>query len=322
MTIKEGMRFSLIVPVAPGRNAEILEAIKHLDYPKDQFHVVVAVGTNASYNRNRGIMRSMGEYVVFLDDDAIIESDYLRKIDLFLERHPDIDIVGGPQLTPPDDGFFAKISGYALASFFGAWKLANRYEGKYEKLDVDETALTSANLICKKKVVEKVKFDETLFPGEDPKFISDAKKAGFRVAYTPTFILYHKRRATFPAFVKQMYNYGKARPKKEGFFQTLKMPFFFIPSLFVLYLLALIGSALFYPSITASVTDFGTRGISQGFLWFLPLIAYIVLMLVFGLIDAVKNNHVRAFFVLPFIYPVIHISYGLGMIAGYVKKVL
>src|SRR3989344_4063773 len=157
------MRYSLIVPVAPGRNAEILEAIKHLDYPKSEFHVVVAVGTNTSYNRNRGIARSHGEYIVFLDDDAVIHSDYLRKIDLFLERHPEIDIVGGPQLTPPDDGIFAKISGYALSSFFGAWKLANRYEGKHEKLDVDETALTSANLICKKKVVEKVKFDETLF---------------------------------------------------------------------------------------------------------------------------------------------------------------
>ena len=71
----------------------------------------------------------------------------------FFEKHKEVDIVGGPQLTPLDEKGFAKISGYALSSKFGAWKLSSRYSITEEKLDVDETALTSANLFCKSLIV-------------------------------------------------------------------------------------------------------------------------------------------------------------------------
>ena len=72
------MKFTLIVPLAPERNAEILEAIKNLDYNKNKFHVVVPIGKNPSLNRNRGIDKAKGDFVVFLDDDAIIENNYLN----------------------------------------------------------------------------------------------------------------------------------------------------------------------------------------------------------------------------------------------------
>ncbi len=335
------MKYTLVVPLAPERDAPILACIKKLDYPKNKFHVVVVRGKNPSLNRNKAIERAKGEYVVFLDDDAIIKEDYLKKIDEFLEKHSEIDVVGGPQLTPDDDNWFAKISGYAFSSRFGAWTLRNRYDLKHENLDADETALTSANLVCKKKVVEKIKFDETLFPGEDPKFIEDVKKAGFRVAYTPSFVLYHKRRPTFRLLVKQIFNYGKVRPQKESFFQTVQKPFFLVPSLFVLYLLIVVGSLLYDPSFVGSgfsfENDFETvrtgtitaltgnviaipKIFGMGFLFTLPLKIYMLLMFLFGLRDAGKHRNVKAVFILPFLYPVIHVSYGIGMLWGYVRK--
>ncbi|MEN9626304.1 MAG: hypothetical protein RL557_632 [archaeon] len=310
------MKYTLIIPLAPERDAPILECIKKLDYPRNKFHVVVIKGGNPSMNRNKGIAQARGEYVVFLDDDAIIKEDYLKKIDSFLETHPAIDVVGGPQLTPDEDDFFARISGYALSSRFGAWKLANRYDLMKEHLDADETALTSANLVCKKKVVDRVKFDETLFPGEDPKFIEDVKKAGFRVAYTPTFILYHKRRPTFRLLIKQIFNYGKVRPAKESFFQTLQKPFFLVPSLFCLYLVFLIGFAITRPSISGNVIG----AVLNTNVLLIPLLAYLVLIVSFTLYDSLKHADARGIFVLPFLYPTIHISYGIGMLWGYVKK--
>ena len=38
------MRFSLIIPLAPERGAEILDSIKKLDYPKSEFHVIIIKG--------------------------------------------------------------------------------------------------------------------------------------------------------------------------------------------------------------------------------------------------------------------------------------
>jgi len=317
------MKFTLVIPVAPERGAEIIESIKELDYPKSEFHVVVVRGLNPSDNRNKGASRALGEYIVFLDDDAKIEKDYLLKIEDFFNRHPEVDVVGGPQLTPEDDRGFAKVSGYALSSFFGAWTLMSRYSATKEMIDVDETVITSANLICRKEVLEEVKFDSNLFPGEDPKFISDVKKAGFIVGYNPQIRIFHRRRADIKSLIKQIYYYGKVRPEKENFIETLSRPFFLVPSLFVIYLFLLILSVFINPVLTGGVI--GVVGEDVGgylrFFWVFPILLYIILILLFGLYDSSKNGNVKAFLVLPSIYPLIHISYGVGMIYGYFKKV-
>jgi len=55
------MKFSLVIPLAPGRNAEILDSIKQLDYSKKEFEIIVEEGTNPSDNRNKGAKKSKGE---------------------------------------------------------------------------------------------------------------------------------------------------------------------------------------------------------------------------------------------------------------------
>lgn len=301
-------RFSLIIPAAPEREVEILNSIKKLDYPRSKFNVIIVRGKNPSENRNRGASKASNEIIVFLDDDAILDKDYLKKADEFFKSYKDIDIVGGVQLTPVSDKGFAKISGYALGSLFGAWKVANRYAGQKLILNADETMLTSANLICKRKVFQRIKFDPSLFPGEDPKFISDAKKSGFNVAYNPDLKIYHRRRNTTKNLIKQIFNYGRVRPLKEKFSETLKMPFFLIPSLFLIYLVLL-------PLLIII-----TLNPLLKYLLLLPLIIYILLNLLFSIYESIKNKYYKAIFLLPIIYLIIHLSYGAGMIYGYLKK--
>lgn len=315
------MKFSLVIPVAPERDAEIIDSIRKLDYPKSEFHVLVVKGKNPSENRNKGASKARGEIIVFLDDDAVLEKDYLRNAEEFFERHKEIDIVGGPQLTPKDEIGFAKISGYAFSSKFGAFKLSHRYSTKKENLNVDETALTSANLLCRKEVMGKIKFDPRLFPGEDPKFIEDAKKQGFKVAYSPDIILYHRRRPTIRGMAKQFFNYGKVRPKKESFVKTLAKPYFLVPSIFSIYLISLLFTTIINPSIINSVSNIENMRIDNtGFLFFIPLLAYILLNLLFSAYDSINNKDYKAILFLPFIYLIIHFSYGFGMIYGYLRK--
>ncbi|MAG02107.1 hypothetical protein CMI42_02115, partial [Candidatus Pacearchaeota archaeon] len=202
----------------------------------------------------------------------------------------------------------------------GAWKLSGRY-GKMEKnLEADEKDLTSANLVCRKRVVEKVRFDENLFPAEDPKFISDAINEGFRIAYSPDIVVHHKRRPDFRSLVKQIFNYGKFRPKKERFLETLNQPFFFIPSLFAVYLGLLILTILANPSITGGVIGINTNSIS--FWWFLPLLAYVLLAILFSVYEGFRNDDLLSVLIIPFIFLTIHLSYGVGMLKGYWDKVV
>lgn len=320
------MKFSLIVPLAPERDAPILESIKKLDYPKSEFHVVVVKGRNPSENRNKGAEKAKGEILVFLDDDATIKEDYLKKAEEFLKKYSWIDIVGGPQLSPIEEKGFARISGYALTSEFGAFGRVHRYTAKKENFDADESMLTSANLICRKEVMDKIKFDVNLFPGEDPKFIDDAKNLDFKVAYSPNLIIYHKRRPNVKSFIKQMFNYGKSRPFIDKPLVVLtKKPYVLIPSLFVIYLVSFI--ILIIPTLTITGGTIGTgywlfaKIPFFNVLYLLPMTAYFILSMIFALHDAIKNKIFDfTMFLLPVIYFVIHVSYGSGMIWGYIKK--
>jgi len=314
------MKFSLVIPVAPERGAPIIESLREIDYPKSEFHAIVVKGENPSENRNKGSEKARGEIIGFLDDDATVDPNILKNVEKFFEKHPEIDIVGGPQLTPFDDIGFAKISGYALGSKFGCWKASNRYGGGKENLNVDESALTSANLFVKKEVTERLKFDPRLFPGEDPKFIADAKKLGFRVAYSPDILIFHKRRPTIKGFTKQIFNYGWTRPTKESFLTTLKMPFFLIPLLFVLYLVGLLGIVTKNVIITGDIIGANNQLNLLNLLLIAPLFLYILLSLIFSIADSSKNKDYKAVLFLPFIYLLVHLSYGIGMIYGYLKK--
>lgn len=319
------VRFSLIIPVAPGREAEILSSIRRLDYPAADYEVVVVKGSNPSANRNLGADRARGDILVFLDDDASIPSDYLQRAEAVFAKYPAVDIVGGPQLTSKSDKPFSKISWYALSSFFGAWKVSHRYAVRKTRLNVDETAVSSANLLCRKAVLERIRFDTKLFPGEDPRFIADARKAGFKIAYSPMILLYHRRRPTMLRLVQQIFSYGKARPQKETVRETMKMPFFFVPSLFLLYLTmlgVLISLQPREPDMAPALRN-GFIGLSvTGIMLFSPLMIYAISALFFAVYDAVKNRDYKAVLILPFIYPVIHLSYGLGMIWGYILKIM
>jgi succinoglycan biosynthesis protein ExoA len=305
------MKFSLVIPLAPGRNAEIVDSIKELNYPKKEYEVIIREGLNPSENRNNGAKVAKGEIIAFLDDDAVVDINFLKDAEEFFKKYKEIDIVGGAQLTPKWQKGFPKIAGYALSSKFGAWKMGTRYSLRELNLDADETMLTSANLFCRKEVMKKIQFDPKLFPGEDPKFVEDAKKAGFKVAYSPNLILYHKRRETVRAMIKQISSYGRTRTDKESFANTLKKPFFLIPLLFCVYLsltLLFIFLELFNLQIISN------------FILFFPLGLYLVLDLFFTFYESIKNKNALAIFLLPFIFPLIHISYGIGMIQGYLQK--
>ncbi len=299
------MKFSIVIPVAPERNAEIVECLKKMNYPESEFEIIVIKGTNPSENRNKGADKSKGEIIGFLDDDAFIEPDFLIRVENFFDSYKEIDIVGGPQLTPKEQEGFAKKSGYALTSKFGAAGLSTRYKKGELNLDADETSITSANLFVKKKVMKKIRFDTKLFPGEDPKFIEDARKEKMKVAYSPDFVIYHKRRENLSGLIKQISNYGKVRPEKETFRETLKKPFFLVPSLFVIYLVLSLASIILniYPKIIT-----------------LPLVFYLGLDFLFSLFESLRNRNLTAFLSLLLIFPVIHISYGVGMIFGYMKS--
>ncbi len=305
------VKFSIIIAVAPWRDAEILKYLEELDYPINEYEIIIEKGRNPSNNRNRGAEKANGKFIVFIDDDALIDKFHLKRIENFFEKYPNIDIVGGPQLTPRDDKLFGKLSGYALSSFFYGGPLCNRYKKGKINFNANENYLTSANLICKKQIFKKIKFNPKLWPGEDPEFLANAKNHGFKIVYSPNIFIYHRRRNNLKKLIYQFYNYGKTRIEKEKFRKADFSLMFMIPALFFLYLYII--AYLLLISIISSY-------FILGYIVSAPLIAYILLSLLFSFIQTIKNKNPLLLFVLPFIFVIIHLSYGLGIIIGLANK--
>ena len=236
---KKKPKFSVVIALAPWRNAEILEYLKKQDFPKKDYEIIIKKGLNVPDNRNNGVKSARGDIVLFLDDDAIIEIDFLRKVDNFFKDHKDIDVLGGPQLTPDSDNYFGKLNGYVLGSFFSSGRESKRYKKAKLSLDANSSYITGALLISRKKVLKKIKFDRDQYPGDDINFVNLAKTNGYKIAYSPDIFIYHMRRPNIKSFVKQIFDYAKVRTTISFPPKDLKNFIYLVPALFVIYVLFL-----------------------------------------------------------------------------------
>ncbi len=306
------MKFSIVITYLKEGSPDVLNSIKQMDYSEKDYELLCLLGPGSpSIYRNKGADKGKADIIAFIDDDAIVHIDLLKNAEEFFKEHPEIDIVGGPQLTPLDEKGFARISGYALSSKFGGWSTSNRYGIKKLNLNADDTYLTTAIMFCRKNVFKKVRFDENLFPGEDSKFVLEAKKAGFRIAYSPKLIVYHKRRPTIKKFVKQIFNYGKVASSRISFLELIKQPFFLVPSAFLIYLIFLL--------VFIDLELFNINLIPNLILFF-PLIIYGILDISFSIYESFKNRDLRGILFLPLIFPLLHLSYGIGLIWSFLRK--
>ena len=74
-------KFSIVIALAPYRNAEVLSSLKKLDYDKRKYEVIIKKGYNPSENRNYGIKKAKGEIIAFIDqDNKLIGKNCLREL--------------------------------------------------------------------------------------------------------------------------------------------------------------------------------------------------------------------------------------------------
>ncbi len=297
------MKFSIIIPVGPKRDAKILKNLKELDYDKKKYEIIVEKGNNASENRNKAIKNAQGEIIAIVDDDALVDKNWLITAEKFFMDYPEIDIVGGPQLTPKNDSIFGKFTGYALSSFWGGASIRDRYKKAKLNLNADERDLTSANTFCKKEIFKNTKFNPELWPGEDPAFFNECIEKGIRLAYSPDIIIYHKRRGNLLSLSKQIFNYGYVRPKIKKIEKTQKTSvLFIIPSIFLLYLV--------FVSFLYIINK----------LFIVPLYIYLAITFFVSIAGAVKIKNIWGILLTPIIFITIHLTYGAGYLLGFIKQ--
>lgn len=191
--------------------------------------------------RNAGIKAATGEVVAFIDDDAYPDERWLENAVKYFGE-PTICALGGPGVTPPGDGFWAKCGGRVYENIFVSGNYRYRYLGGRVRKDIDD--YPSCNLFVRKDVLDQIGGYRTDFwPGEDTLLCEDiVRKAKRRIVYDPWTLVYHHRRPLFAAHLRQLGRYGFHRGYFVKRFPATSFRLsYFVPSAFVCYLLLLLA---------------------------------------------------------------------------------
>ncbi len=227
--------------------------------------------------RNRGIREAKGEVVAFIDDDAYPDAHWLEyAVKYFSER--DIGAVGGPGVTPPGDKRLAALGGRVYDTILVSGNYRYRYHAGGVRKDVDD--YPSCNLFVRKDLLDKIGGYRTDFwPGEDTLLCKDIVDNWKRIIYDPWVIVYHHRRPLFLPHLRQLGRYAFHR----GYFvkrfpsNSLRLSYF-IPSAFVLYLLAYLPVSCVTIAPDARLLGF----LQDGFLLLLPFYLLLVMVTTFS----------------------------------------
>jgi O-antigen biosynthesis protein len=173
-----------------------------------------------SYARNSGIIASTGEIVVATDDDVVPSRSWIEQLVAPFSQ-PDVMVVTGNtlpfELETGSQVLFEKYGGLGrgyhrvVADKAWFWSRGKRAAPTWE-LGATANAAFRASVFADSAMGL---FDEMLGAGsptgcsEDTYLFYRVLKAGYRIVYEPSALVWHKHRRTEEALRRQIYSYSK-----------------------------------------------------------------------------------------------------------------
>jgi GT2 family glycosyltransferase len=155
--------------------------------------------------RNTGANAATGEIVAYIDDDAWPDQHWLHYLALAYEGG-DYAGVGGPNIAPPSGGVAAD-------------SVANAPGGPIHVLLTDDIAehIPGCNMSFRRSVLHAVGGFDPAFrvAGDDVDICWQIQERGWKLGFTPAAIVWHHRRASTRAYLRQQWGYGKAEAMLE-----------------------------------------------------------------------------------------------------------
>ncbi len=204
---------------------ECLEGIRHLDYPSYETIVVDDGSTDPSaaiaeeYDvrvirtencglasaRNTALYEAEGEIVAYIDDDATPDPHWLRYLAAAFEE-PAFAAVGGPNIPPDDEGRIAEC-------------VAHSPGGPQHVMlsDTEAEHIPGCNMAFRREALLAVGGFDTQFrvAGDDVDICWQLQEHGWKLGFSPSAVVWHRRRATIRGYLRQQAGYGRAEALLE-----------------------------------------------------------------------------------------------------------
>jgi glycosyltransferase involved in cell wall biosynthesis len=253
--------------------------------------------------RDLGMHAAQGDYLAFIDDDAVPRSDWLTNAQRILDDGT-IGAVAGPGVTPPASGWRQRLGG----AFYESWLGSGPYRYRFHpgrRRDVDD--YPAYNLVVRRSAAEHVKgWGTGFYGGEDTVICLALIESGWRIVYDPSVVVHHERRPVLRKHLSQIGNVGLHR----GYFvkaypQTSLRASYFFPTIGTAALAVLGSAALF--SATARVS----LAIASS--------AYVVAGATLGYFE---QRDLGIAVALPFVAVASHVVYGVQFVRGLLTHTL
>ncbi len=219
--------YPFISVVVPVRNEEkiierCLQALLHLNYPKDRYEILVADGCSTDKTReiaqrygarvlnnegrsramgvNVGIENASGDYIAFTDADCVADTNWLKNsLKYFVDDK--VAGVGGPNIVP--DGTKPFIKAIEFVSFQTPTALTLKTPGEVR-------SIAGCNAVYRAEVLKKFHPLPQIGYIEDTLLNHRIRKAGFKLLSAPDAVVWHHRHySSYRSFFRQMFLYGK-----------------------------------------------------------------------------------------------------------------
>jgi glycosyltransferase involved in cell wall biosynthesis len=297
-----------------------LESVHRQDYPPDRYEVLIADGGSKDRTReiiariaatdarirllenpdriqapgmNRMIRAARGDLIIRMDVHSDYADDYVRRCVEVLDR-TGADNVGGAARARAKT-FFQKALCAALESPLGIGG------SKYRKEDFEGYVESIFPGAFRRRVFESVGlYDPHAVTNEDAELNQRIIAAGGKIYLSRDIVVHYYPRESLKALSKQYFKYGHGRARtllKHGRFLSVRpaVPFFMVCG----------GAALLATSAVQPVTPFAFGAYAAG-----------------TLLEAVRVGRKAGMAAIPVvwaIFPVLHVSHGLGFGAGLVR---
>jgi GT2 family glycosyltransferase len=173
---------------------QLVEQFPRVRYVRHQKNLGLSVA------RNTGIAAATGEIVAFTDADCRADEDWLYYLVADL-LDGEFAGMGGPNLLPPED---SAVAAAVMVSPGGpAHVMLNDREAEH---------IPGCNMAFLKSALVAVGGFDPIFrkAGDDVDLCWRLQQAGFKIGFSPAAFVWHYRRSTVGAYLKQQRGYGEA----------------------------------------------------------------------------------------------------------------
>ena len=299
-----------------------LESIAGQDYPPDRLEVLVLDGGSADRSReiageligdrpgwqlipnprvsqaagwNIGIDRATGDVIGIVGAHSELAPDYVRAAIETLER-TGAEMVGGP-VRARSSGLVGRAVAAATSSRFGVGGATFHYAER--EGDVDTVYMG----VSRRETYRRFRFDEEMVRNQDDELSYRLLDAGARIVVNPAIRSSYRNRATLGSLWRQYFDYGFWKVRVAQKHPRQIRPRQLIPPIFVASVAGSVALALAWPSGRAILALVGG--------------SYVLANLAAS--AWVGRRDPATTVLLPAVFAILHVAYGLGFLAGLVR---